>query len=97
MDRPQQAALGVLSKRYHIHTFGCQMNLADSERMAGVLEDAGYTCAADASKADVIIYNTCSIRDKAEHKVYSAMGRQVLFSTAAGLAPHSFQLRRTAM
>ena len=41
-----------------------QMNLADSERMAGSLESAGYTCAEDASDADVIVYNTCSIRDK---------------------------------
>ena len=45
---------------------GLQMNLADSERMAGTLESAGYTCAADASDADVIVYNTCSIRDKVQ-------------------------------
>ena len=64
-------------KQYHIHTFGCQMNLADSERMAGVLDTAGYTCTQDASEADVLIYNTCSIRDKAEQKVYSALGKQV--------------------
>eukprot|EP00775_Hariotina_reticulata_P013470 gene13470-13596_t len=63
-------------KRYHIHTFGCQMNLADSERMAGVLEAVGYECAEDPSKADVLIYNTCSIREKAEIKVYSALGKQ---------------------
>jgi tRNA-2-methylthio-N6-dimethylallyladenosine synthase len=52
------------------------MNLADSERMAGALEAAGYDCVEDASDADVLIYNTCSIRDKAEQKVYSALGRQ---------------------
>eukprot|EP00891_Asterochloris_glomerata_P008629 jgi/Astpho2/8629/e_gw1.00126.74.1_t len=52
------------------------MNMADSERMAGVLENVGYQCADDASDADVLIYNTCSIRDKAEQKVYSALGRQ---------------------
>mmetsp|Transcript_21797 Transcript_21797/g.54947 ORF Transcript_21797/g.54947 Transcript_21797/m.54947 type:complete len:240 (+) Transcript_21797:53-772(+) len=63
-------------KRYHIHTFGCQMNMADSERMAGVLESAGYSCTEDAGDADVLIYNTCSIREKAESKVYSALGRQ---------------------
>lgn len=44
--------------------------------MAGVLEEAGYSCAAEAGDADVIIYNTCSIRDKAEQKVYSALGKQ---------------------
>lgn len=64
-------------KQYHIHTFGCQMNLADSERMAGVLDTAGYCCTENANDADVLIYNTCSIRDKAEQKVYSALGRQV--------------------
>ena len=53
------------------------MNLADSERMAGVLEAAGYRCADDASDAQVLVYNTCSIRDKAEQKVYSALGKQV--------------------
>eukprot|EP00882_Tetradesmus_deserticola_P007205 GHRQ01007586.1.p1 GENE.GHRQ01007586.1~~GHRQ01007586.1.p1 ORF type:complete len:553 (+),score=200.10 GHRQ01007586.1:187-1845(+) len=63
-------------KRYHIHTFGCQMNLADSERMAGVLESVGYECSEDPAKADVLIYNTCSIREKAEVKVYSALGKQ---------------------
>ena len=79
LDRPvvASAASSAAGKRYHIHTFGCQMNLADSERMAGVLEDSGYICAADASDADVIVYNTCSIREKAETKVYSALGRQV--------------------
>eukprot|EP00887_Chlorella_sp_A99_P004685 scaffold4.g4685.t1 len=63
-------------RRYHIRTFGCQMNLADSERMAGVLESLGYACAEEPSDADVLIYNTCSIREKAEQKVYSALGKQ---------------------
>jgi tRNA A37 methylthiotransferase MiaB len=53
------------------------MNLADSERMAGVLESVGYECSEDPAKADVLIYNTCSIREKAEVKVYSALGKQV--------------------
>ena len=52
------------------------MNLADSERMAGVLESLGYSCAEEPSSADVLIYNTCSIREKAELKLYSALGRQ---------------------
>lgn len=54
-----------------------QMNLADSERMAGVLEAVGYDCAEDPADADVLVYNTCSIREKAEVKVYSALGKQV--------------------
>jgi tRNA-2-methylthio-N6-dimethylallyladenosine synthase len=53
------------------------MNMADSERMAGVLESVGYECTTEAGEADVLIYNTCSIREKAEVKVYSALGKQV--------------------
>lgn len=64
-------------KKFFIHTMGCQMNLADSERMAGALEASGYSCTEEASEAEVLIYNTCSIRQKAENKVYSALGRQV--------------------
>ncbi|GAB5358863.1 hypothetical protein AAMO2058_000495500 [Amorphochlora amoebiformis] len=67
---------GRKSKKYHIHTFGCQMNLADSERMAGVLESIGYECTEEIKDADLLVYNTCSIREKAENKVYSALGSQ---------------------
>ncbi|MGK7875205.1 MAG: tRNA (N6-isopentenyl adenosine(37)-C2)-methylthiotransferase MiaB [Xenococcaceae cyanobacterium] len=64
------------SRQYHITTFGCQMNKADSERMAGILEDMGLECSEDPNKADIILYNTCTIRDNAEQKVYSYLGRQ---------------------
>lgn len=63
-------------RRYHITTFGCQMNKADSERMAGILETMGLEWSEDANNADVILYNTCTIRDNAEQKVYSYLGRQ---------------------
>jgi tRNA-2-methylthio-N6-dimethylallyladenosine synthase len=63
-------------RRYHITTFGCQMNKADSERMAGILEDMGFAFSEDPNDADLILYNTCTIRDNAEHKVYSYLGRQ---------------------
>jgi tRNA-2-methylthio-N6-dimethylallyladenosine synthase len=63
-------------RRYHITTFGCQMNKADSERMAGILEDMGFEWSEDPNSASVILYNTCSIRDNAEQKVYSYLGRQ---------------------
>ena len=63
--------------RYAITTFGCQMNKADSERMAGILEVMGYRHEANEMAADLVIYNTCSIRDNAEQKVYSYLGRQV--------------------
>ena len=61
---------------YWITTFGCQMNKADSERMAGILESMGYSEAAAELEADLVLYNTCTIRDNAEQKVYSYLGRQ---------------------
>jgi tRNA-2-methylthio-N6-dimethylallyladenosine synthase len=61
---------------YWITTFGCQMNKADSERMAGILEGMGYRPGRDEHSADLVLYNTCSIRDNAEQKVYSYLGRQ---------------------
>ncbi len=61
---------------YWITTFGCQMNKADSERMAGILEAIGYTPGSDEHSADLVLYNTCTIRDNAEQKVYSYLGRQ---------------------
>ena len=64
------------SKKYNIVTFGCQMNKADSERMAGVLENMGFEAAPDPNLADLVLYNTCTIRDNAEQKVYSYLGRQ---------------------
>ncbi len=61
---------------YWITTFGCQMNKADSERMSGILQTMGYELAEEELKADLVLYNTCTIRDNAEQKVYSYLGRQ---------------------
>ena len=61
---------------YNITTFGCQMNKADSERMAGILENMGFEFTEDPNEAKVVVYNTCTIRDNAEQKVYSYLGRQ---------------------
>ena len=55
-------------KRYHVTTFGCQMNEHDSERMKGMLESLGYDEAPDARDADLILFNTCSIREKADER-----------------------------
>jgi len=63
-------------RNYHITTFGCQMNKADSERMAGILDEMGLTFVEDPNEADIVLYNTCTIRDNAEQKVYSYLGRQ---------------------
>ena len=64
-----------MTKQFYINTMGCQMNVYDSEQMALRLNAAGYTQTEDQAAADVIILNTCSIRDKAEQKVYSFLGR----------------------
>ncbi|NBT60052.1 radical SAM protein [bacterium] len=58
----------------YIKTFGCQMNVYDSDRMSGLLENQGYQLEKDIRKADVVLINTCSIRDKSEHKVLSLLG-----------------------
>jgi tRNA-2-methylthio-N6-dimethylallyladenosine synthase len=63
------------ARRYHIQTFGCQMNVYDSERMAEALAAEGYTETSDPSAADLVILNTCHIREKAAEKVYSELGR----------------------
>jgi tRNA-2-methylthio-N6-dimethylallyladenosine synthase len=62
-------------RSFHIITFGCQMNEHDSERMSGILEAQGFVPAASADDAEIVILNTCSIRDKAEQKFYSELGR----------------------
>lgn len=61
-------------KRAHIHTFGCQMNVHDSRRIEEVLVRDGYEMTEDARAADLVVFNTCSIREKADHKLYSAVG-----------------------
>lgn len=64
-----------MSKRFHIVTTGCQMNVLDSELAAALLISRGYERTADQKKADVILFNTCSVREHAEEKIYSALGR----------------------
>ncbi len=63
------------NKKYYIKTFGCQMNVYDSNRIAGILQNLGYTEASNAKSADLIIFNTCHIREKAAEKVFSDLGR----------------------
>jgi len=64
-----------MHKKAYIHTFGCQMNMHDSEKMAGILLGEGYTFTDTPQKADLIVFNTCSIRQKAEQKFKSELGR----------------------
>src|SRR5262245_40399557 len=62
-------------RRYLIHTFGCQMNVHDSLRIEEVLAGGGYAATEAAEGADLIVFNTCSIREKADHKLRSAVGK----------------------
>ncbi len=66
----------IMPKRYYIETYGCQMNVADSEVVASILSEAGYESVKDIKKADLILVNTCSIRENAEQRVW---GRLDLF------------------
>jgi tRNA-2-methylthio-N6-dimethylallyladenosine synthase len=61
--------------KFHVATWGCQMNDHDSEKLAGLLEAEGFEAADALHEADVVLLNTCSIREKAVHKVYSELGR----------------------
>ncbi|MCP2170289.1 tRNA (N6-isopentenyl adenosine(37)-C2)-methylthiotransferase MiaB [Goodfellowiella coeruleoviolacea] len=63
-----------MTRTYHIRTFGCQMNVHDSERLAGLLEDAGYTPADEGAVPDVVVFNTCAVRENADNKLYGNLG-----------------------
>ncbi len=60
--------------KYFIETYGCQMNVHDSERMAGLLEQSGYDPADSDRDADIVVVNTCSVRERAEDKLYTRLG-----------------------
>ena len=64
-----------MNKTFHIDTYGCQMNVADSELVESILIDQGYNKSDSSNNADVIFLNTCSIREHAEDKVHSQLGR----------------------
>ena len=70
---PQLVGIG-LHKKYMLHTFGCQANVRDSEVMAGILESLGFTMANSDEEADLILLNTCAIRENAENKVFGQIG-----------------------
>ncbi|MFN8855384.1 MAG: tRNA (N6-isopentenyl adenosine(37)-C2)-methylthiotransferase MiaB, partial [Planctomycetaceae bacterium] len=59
----------------YIETVGCQMNMLDSELVVAALRHQGYQLTSDVDQADTILFNTCSVREHAEHKIYSALGR----------------------
>ncbi len=90
-----------MKKRLYIETWGCQMNLHQSEGIAGILEDAGFEIADSLFDADIVLFNTCTVRQKAEEKVYGRLGaiealkvkKNVLFGVGGCMA----QVRREAL
>lgn len=62
-------------KKVYLETYGCQMNVSDSERVASTLASKGFSITSDQENADIILINTCSVREKAEQKLYSQVGR----------------------
>ena len=76
-----------MTRKYLIETFGCQMNVHDSERMAGLLDQAGYEPTDDQQDADVIVINTCSVREHAEDKLYTRLGELRVLGEETGRRP----------
>jgi len=76
-----------MARKYRIETFGCQMNVHDSERMAGLLDQAGYEPTSDDVDADVIVINTCSVREHAEEKLYTRLGELRVLQQETGRNP----------
>ena len=61
-------------RTYEVRTYGCQMNVHDSERISGLLEDAGYVRAGDGEQPDVVVFNTCAVRENADNRLYGNLG-----------------------
>src|SRR5262245_36601241 len=76
-----------MARKYLIETFGCQMNIHDSERMAGLLEQAGFESTIDEREAEVIVINTCSVRERAEEKLFTRLGEIRVMGQETGARP----------
>lgn len=76
---------GLEGRRFHIRTFGCQMNLSDSEHMAGLLVQAGALPAPSPESCDILVVNTCAVRAKSEEKLHSFLGRMAKIKASRGM------------
>ena len=75
----EKSARNLKNLKFYVHTFGCQMNENDSERIAGILSTAGGKISNSLEESDIIIVNTCAVRQKSEEKLYSYLGRLATF------------------
>ena len=83
------------TKKLYIETYGCQMNVADSEVVAAVMGMAGYETVEEQDGCDAVFINTCSIRDNAEQKIFSRLAQlNALRSTSQALWPPPSKVRR---
>src|SRR3954449_6620772 len=64
----------AVPRTYEVRTYGCQMNVHDSERLTGLLEEAGYVAAPSGEQADVVVFNTCAVRENADNRLYGNLG-----------------------
>ncbi|NLT28966.1 MAG: tRNA (N6-isopentenyl adenosine(37)-C2)-methylthiotransferase MiaB, partial [Propionibacterium sp.] len=62
------------TRTYEVRTYGCQMNEHDSERISGLLDDAGYQPAPEGATPDVVVFNTCAVRENADNRLYGNLG-----------------------
>jgi tRNA-2-methylthio-N6-dimethylallyladenosine synthase len=74
MSITEEAQQEASVRTYQVRTYGCQMNVHDSERLSGLLEDAGYVPAVEGETADVVVFNTCAVRENADNKLYGNLG-----------------------
>ena len=80
------------ARTYEVKTHGCQMNVHDSERLSGLLEDAGYVRAGSDEQADVVVFNTCAVRENADNKLYGNLSH--LAPVKASQPGHADRRRR---
>ncbi len=74
MDTSTSETSRSAPRTYEVVTYGCQMNVHDSERLTGLLEEAGYLSAPDGEQADVVVFNTCAVRENADNRLYGNLG-----------------------
>lgn len=73
-EKSEKTTVGA-GKTYEVRTFGCQMNVHDSERLSGLLEDAGYSPVAAGDEPDLVVFNTCAVRENADMRLYGTLGQ----------------------
>jgi tRNA-2-methylthio-N6-dimethylallyladenosine synthase len=71
-----------VSRTYQVRTYGCQMNAHDSERIAGVLEASGYKPVVEGGEPDLVVFNTCAVRENADNRLYGNLGHLAPFKAS---------------